>query len=81
MKYRVIHDFCDLKDNTHLYREGDIYPRDGIEPPASRIEELKGTENRLGKPLIAEIEEVKKPAAKKPAVKKPAAKKPAVKKR
>lgn len=65
LKYRVIHDFCDLKDNTHLYREGDIYPRDGIEPPVSRIEQLLGSENRFGRPLIENIPEVKKAPEKK----------------
>ena len=52
--YKVIIDFMDLKDNNHIYREGDVYPRDGVEPPVSRIEQLLGSNNRFGTPLIVE---------------------------
>ena len=56
-KYIVIENFLDLKDNKHLYRVGDEYPRDGYKPTKKRLEELLSYKNRLGKPLIAEVEE------------------------
>ena len=64
----------DLKDFNHIYREGDLYPRDGMEPPVSRIEQLLGSDNRFGRPLIEEIPEVKKAPAKKIPPKKTATK-------
>ena len=72
--YKVIEDFMDLKDFNHIYREGDLYPRDGMEPPVSRIEQLLGSDNRFGRPLIEEIPEVKKAPAKKIPPKKTAVK-------
>lgn len=72
--HKVIIDFMDLKDFNHIYRKGDLYPRDGAEPPVSRIEELSGSNNRFGRPLIEEIPEVKKAPAKKIPPKKTAAK-------
>ena len=72
--HKVIIDFMDLKDFNHIYREGDLYPRDGMEPPVSRIEELLGSNNRFGRPLIEEIPEVKKAPAKKIPPKKTAVK-------
>lgn len=56
-KYIVIENFLDLKDNKHLYRVGDEYPRGGYKPTKKRLEELLSYKNRLGKPLIAEVEE------------------------
>jgi len=55
-KYVVIKDFKDLQDNNHIYRVGDKYPRKG-RPKKERIEELLGNENRIGEPLIAEVDE------------------------
>jgi hypothetical protein len=55
-KYVVIKDFKDLQDNNHIYRVGDKYPRKG-RPKKERIEELLGNENRVGEPLIAEVDE------------------------
>lgn len=56
MRYRVIHDFTDLRDGRHIYRVGDAYPRKG-KVTKKRIEELSGTDNRIGVPLIEEVEE------------------------
>ena len=59
--YKVLKMFDDLLDPVkstkagtvyHRYEEGDIYPRKGYNPPASRILELGTTQNRLGAPLI-----------------------------
>jgi len=55
-KYVVIKDFKDLQDNNHIYRVGDKYPRKG-RPKKERIEELLGNENRIGEPLIVEVDE------------------------
>lgn len=54
--YRVIKDFKDLRDGNHVYREGDIYPRKG-RPKKARVEELLGSENKRGEPLIEEVVE------------------------
>lgn len=59
--YKVLKMFDDLLDPVkatkagvvyHRYEAGDIYPRKGYNPPASRILELGTTQNRLGAPLI-----------------------------
>jgi hypothetical protein len=55
--YKVIRYFTDLQDNEYIYREGDTYPREGIEPTESRIAELSGKFNKQGVPLIKEVEE------------------------
>lgn len=55
MKYQVIHRFRDLQDNEHIYEVGDKYPRKGRSNKA-RVEELSSTENKIGVPLIEEIE-------------------------
>ena len=52
MIYRVIKAFTDLQDNEHKYHTGDIFPRDGYEASAERIEELSTSKNRRGCPLI-----------------------------
>lgn len=51
-KYTVIDHFKDLYDNEYAYNVGDDYPREGFMPPAHRFEELSGSENQLGRPLI-----------------------------
>lgn len=55
-KYKVIHDFTDIQDEKHVYRVGDKFPRNGRAKKA-RLTELMGEENKIGKPLIAEVEE------------------------
>ena len=61
MSYKVIHDFSDLQDSKHVYNKGDKYPRKGAKATQERISELLGASNKIGKPLIVEVEE-KKPA-------------------
>lgn len=63
--YRVIKEFADLTDYKkikegevyHNYSVGDVYPRQGKKVDEKRIEELLGTENAQGEPLIEIIQE------------------------
>lgn len=55
-KYMVIRPFRDAKDEYHVYRAGDTYPREGYNPSKKRIDELTSDKNRLGKPVIVEGE-------------------------
>jgi hypothetical protein len=72
--YKVIKAFSDLKDNNNFYNVGDVYPREGLEVKPERIEELSGSNNKQGAPLIEKIKpEAEKPEAPK-ASKKTAAK-------
>lgn len=66
-EYVVVHPFADAKDNGRVYRTGDAYPRDGLEPDALRIAELASTANALGFPLIAKLDSSKPKTAEKPA--------------
>ncbi|AZJ23166.1 hypothetical protein CT694_27430 [Bacillus wiedmannii bv. thuringiensis] len=54
-KHIVIKDFMDLQDDNHVYRQGDHYPRKG-RAKKERAEELSGSENLRGEPLIKESE-------------------------
>lgn len=66
--YKVIKHFVDLQDNNYSYNAGDHYPRYGYLPSADRIDELAGSENKQGVPLIQFVEEApKKKRAKKTA--------------
>ena len=58
-QYKVIYPFRDLQDNNYVYKEGDIFPRDGAEVSKDRFAELKTDKNKIGKPLI-KAERVKK---------------------
>ncbi len=62
--YRVVKRFYDLKAN-HAYSVGDTFPHDGVDVDAERIAELASDKNRLGVPLIEEIEEKPKRKRKK----------------
>lgn len=62
--YRVIKQFYDLKAN-HAYSVGETFPHNGVEVDADRIAELESSNNRMGVPLIEEIEEKPKRARKK----------------
>ena len=63
--YKVIKSFTDLQDNNHAYSVGDTFPHNGVEVDAERIAELASAKNRLGVPLIEEIEEKPKRTRKK----------------
>ena len=57
-KYLVIYKaFKDLEDNGYIYRKGDIYPREGLEPTKKRIKELTSNKNKIGAVLIEKTEE------------------------
>lgn len=56
MSYRVIHHFTDLQDSNHPYYEGDTFPRSGLKVSDERLNELAGSQNKQGKPLIEWIE-------------------------
>lgn len=57
-KYLVVYKaFKDSEDNNYIYKKGDIYPREGLEPTKKRIKELASGKNKIGKILIQKIEE------------------------
>ncbi len=59
-KYEVVYKaFKDLEDDNYFYKEGDIYPREGLEPSKKRITELSSNKNKIGKILIKKVEESK----------------------
>lgn len=58
--YKVICFFTDLQDKDHAYNVGDTYPRKGVEVSENRINELLGSNNKQGKPLIKLVEKPKK---------------------
>lgn len=58
-KYRVIKDFTDLEDDNYVYKKDDPFPRTGRAKKA-RIDELLGTDNKRGEPLIEEVKEDEK---------------------
>lgn len=60
-KYIVIYEkFKDLEDNDYIYKQGDIYPREGLEPTKKRIKELASNKNKIGEILIQKVEESEK---------------------
>ena len=59
MSYKVIHYFTDLQDFNHPYNVGDSFPRIGMNVTQARLDELAGSKNKQGKPLIQKIEEIK----------------------
>jgi len=65
MAYEVVKAFHDLQDYKdvkggkvyHHYDVGDTYPRQGLTSNKTRIEELLGSGNAQGVPLIVETKE------------------------
>lgn len=51
-KYVVIKQFKDLNDNNHLYKVGAKFPRGNKKVSQERLDELLGSNNRQGTPLI-----------------------------
>lgn len=68
--YKVIKHFTDMQDNNFAYNVGDEYPRKGTSVLQSRINELAGSKNRQGVPLIEEIPEKVEETKKKKSVEK-----------
>lgn len=56
--FKVVKLFTDLQDANYKYEVGDEYPRLGLKPSLARIEELKGSDNKQGTPLIVEIKDM-----------------------
>lgn len=54
--YKVVEKFRDLTDN-HVYKKDDVFPFDGREIDENRIKELSTKKNKIGKVLIAKVEE------------------------
>ena len=54
--YKVLSEFADLQDGNHIYRVGDVYPREGYTPKDERVDELSTGKNLLHKPLIQKVE-------------------------
>lgn len=52
--YAVREAFTDVRDDRHVYQAGDIYPRPGYKPTRARLKELLSSDNKRGRPLIAE---------------------------
>lgn len=56
MSYIVLTRFADLQDGNRIYEAGDNYPRPGIDVSPERLAELAGSDNRIGKPLIVDVD-------------------------
>lgn len=67
MGYVVLRRFADLEDCietksgavSYIYEVGDDYPRERKSVNNARLEELAGSTNKTGAPLIAEVKEEK----------------------
>lgn len=46
----------DLQDDGYVYKQGDIFPREGLEVSEERIKELSTINNKLGEILIQKVE-------------------------
>lgn len=57
--YKVIKLFADLQDDNYIYKEGDVYPRKGLEVTEERIAELAGSNNLQHQPLIQLVKQKK----------------------
>ena len=56
--YKVLKAFTDLQDNNRVYHTGEIYPAKGVKVSDARIKELSGSENKIGCPLIAIVQDL-----------------------
>lgn len=55
--YRVIVDaFREPYDGGHIYRRGDVFPREGYNPGKARIRYLLGRTKGFGAPVIEAVE-------------------------
>ena len=63
--HRALHKSYDLNANNDASPVGDTFPHNGVEIDAERIAELASDKNRLGVPLIEEVEEKQKRTRKK----------------
>lgn len=59
-KYIVVYKaWKDMEDENHLYKKGDIYPREGLKPTKKRINELSSKKNKIGEVLIEAVKNEK----------------------
>ena len=58
VQYRSVRkkEWHDLQDNGYVYKQGDIFPREGVEVSEERIKELSTINNKLGEILIQRVE-------------------------
>lgn len=57
MKYEVIRDFVDSQDKNKKYKVGDSYPQPANKKiSGERLAELLSSDNKLGQPVIREVE-------------------------
>ena len=56
MSFIVLTRFADLQDGNRIYEAGDNYPRPGFDVSPERLAELAGSDNRIGKPLIVDVD-------------------------
>jgi hypothetical protein len=56
VSYIVIERFADLQDDNRIYEAGDTYPRLGFDVSKERLAELAGSDNRMGEPLIVDVD-------------------------
>ena len=59
MGYVVLKSFLDREDD-HLYKVGEEYPRKGYKPTKKRIAELASDKNAIGIPLIEQVKKQQK---------------------
>ena len=60
MSWRVIKEFADKTDQYHVYKAGDLFPRDGKQVDEKRVNELASAKNALKTPLIKEERDERK---------------------
>ena len=56
MSFIVLTRFADLQDGNRIYEAGDTYPRPGFDVSPERLAELAGSDNRIGQPLIVNVD-------------------------
>jgi hypothetical protein len=56
VSYIVLMRFADLQDGNRIYEAGDTYPRPGFDVSPERLAELAGSDNRMGEPLIVDVD-------------------------
>ena len=56
MSYIVLMRFADFQDSNRIYEAGDTYPRPGLDVSPERLAELAGSDNRIGQPLIVDVD-------------------------
>lgn len=61
--YQVIRSFLDKTDNNHLYKVGDVYPKEGGKTTKARAKELLTGDNATGQIYLREIPEPKQDTA------------------